>query len=319
MKLPLTLMIGLSVLSGCAPFAMVAEVPSKAADTASFGGLPADLAAHPSVELRSPQAFTLTIEARPFLQALSRAVEPQRRQLAARLLADPAIVNGLAVWERSNTTAQLAVLKRVAAIEGEVMGFTVPPLLEQAGSPPQQGMMAYYQPGVSDIGKVVLYPTSIARGGKYLALATLVHEMRHAGQYQLVQAADNTLSADERTLATTFGNTWDAMQLLGGEGQLAYGDYAHLSVEFDAFQTGNEVAAIVSQGTFDSLGFGFVDADFDAKAKPTLDLFDLAQRLAGSELISNVNQAEFKAESARGVNVSRQRNQVVSAPTRRGR
>jgi hypothetical protein len=303
MKFRVALLALTCLLSGCQNLSAPSQVASQASDYASLGGLSDALGAHPSVELQAPLAFALTPNAFPFLQALARVVEPLRLQLAQSLMSDRSVSQGLAGWELANGTTQLSVLKRIAAIEGSVMNCQVPPLIEQAGPADQTGVMAYYQPGTSDIGQVVLYPDAIAQGGKYLALSTLVHEMRHAAQYQLVQskqAGQLSAGSDNATLATAYAAAWSAMDSLGGESKLAYGDYAHLNVEYDAFQTGNEVATIVSQGAFSALGYGFVDAAYSQASKPQLNLLTLTGQYAGSQLVAAVNQAEYRVETSQG-------------------
>ncbi|MBC7543564.1 MAG: hypothetical protein H7338_12625 [Candidatus Sericytochromatia bacterium] len=326
MKLPLTISAAVVLLTACSPIGVSASFPTgaslQAIDAASLGGLTNSLAAHPSVQLAKPKAFALAPEAKPFLEALSRTVEPMRVRLAERLLTDPAVTQGLARWERATAADQPATLNVVAAIEGEVMGCLVPPIVAQTGRAAQAGTMAYYLPGTDDIGQVVLYPDVMAHGGKYLALATLVHEIRHAAQYQLMQAGDRNQGAaaeDTVTLVNAYEETWKAITALGGESAIAYGDYVHLNIEYDAFQTGNQVAAIVSKGTFDALGNGFIDTQYTANAKPVLSLLDLAETLSGTTLIVAVNQAQFKAENQRGGTVSRQRHQGFKAPVRRRR
>lgn len=303
-------------LSGCmAPNAVVGstdKTTQRAAASNELGGLPNSEAAHTAVQTSVPSAFALNAAAQPFLQSLLKVVEPQRLTLATRLLADPVVSQGLANWERSTSDAQLKVLKQVAAIEGDVMGFQVPPIVSTPGAPPQPGMMAFYQPGDTDIGQVVLYPSIIARGGKYLAISTLVHEMRHAAQYQLVTNSAASTDADTQNLVNAYNGSWSALDAIGTESTLAYGDYVHLNVEYDAFQTGNEVAALVSKGSFDQTGFGFIDTHYDGSGKLTFSLLDLLPQVAADNLVVKVNTAEADAERQRGGSVTRQPYQVVS-------
>lgn len=276
-----------------------AGTPGTASDAASFGGLSGSLAAHASVELGTPAAYALSPQGTGFLEALDRVVEPMRLTLAGRLKADSAVTSGLSSWERSTNAQRLAVLQRVATIEGEVMNCSVPTIVGQSGSSGQTGLLAYYQPAAIGNGQVVIYTDAIAKSGKYMAVATLVHEMRHAAQDQLIQQSQGfmvTMDGDDRTLATAYSASWQAMNALGGEAGLAYGDYTHLNVEFDAFQTGNEVAAILSAGQFDATGIGFVDTHYTASGTVGLDLTALSGTTSGAALVAAVNKAEYQAE-----------------------
>jgi hypothetical protein len=303
----MSLVLASAMLTGCGSLptlstGMSGVATSSAADAASYGGLSASQAVHVSVQLGQPAAYALSPQAGPFLDALASTVAPMRRSLANRLKADTTVSAGLAAWDRATAAQQLATLKRVAAIQAEVMGCEAPSITMTASQAAEATMMAYYQPG-SGAGEVVLYQSAIARAGKYKAIATIVHEVRHAAQYQLVQGAVPA-DSDERTLRTAYAASWQALDALGGEGTLAYGDYAHLNVEFDAFQTGNEVASRLSNGSYDALGFGFVDTHYAADGTVKLDLVSLASTLVGAGLVAAVNQAEYQAEKGRSVPMS---------------
>ena len=293
-------------------------------DTAASGGLPSDVAAHPSVEEGTPTAFALSSQAAPFLEALQQKVQPMRIELAHAIEGDQTISQGLANWEATSGSAQLSILERVASLEAQVMGCQVPPLVDQPGQADVPGTMAYFDPSQGDIGQVVIYPDEIAQGGQWLALATVVHEMRHAAQYQLLNAVDGQgtgapdTDPQDLTLANAYASAWQAMSSTGGETQLSYGDYAHLNVEYDAFQTGNEVSALVSGGQFDAMGYGFVDTHFSAVGKPDLDVTSLAFRVDGVGLITDVNEAEYQAELAETEPVQRHRLRVGYRSGRHG-
>lgn len=294
---------------------MPAGMSTQAADAAAYGGLAADVAAHPSVQLARPKAYALTSAAAPFLAALTRTVEPQRQALAARLQEDALVSRGLASWERAGTATQEAVLARIAAIQAEIMGCQVPTIVTMSGQPEQSGMMAYFEPAGGPHGRIVLYPDTMARGGKYLAVATLVHEMRHAAQYQLLQSNQWNAGTDLHVLAEAYTASWQAISDYGGQASLAYGDYAHLNMEFDAFQTGNQVAAILSQGTFRPNGYGFSDTHYREHGVPVVDLLDMRKSLADYALIAAVNRAEAQAARSYGGQVLRPRPRSFMPPT----
>ena len=315
MKKPL-MAFGASLLTACGPnyaLGLPTALTTNALGADVLGGLPTAEAAHASVEAASPQAFVLVPTAVPFLSALTRTVEPMRQDLAKRMLADPTISQGLKAWTRTSTAGQLAVLQRVAEIEADVMGCQVPVITAGTGAPPQSGMMAIFQPGNGDTGQITLYSDSIAKGGKNLAIATVVHEMRHAAQAQLVSADQaGKPSGDAHTLAVAYTSAWQTMDAWGGESQLAYGDYVHLAVEYDAFQTGNEVAAIVSSGAYDALGSGFIDVQYQADATPTLDLAGLMSKYTTRDLVGAVNLAEAQAMQTHA-------NSIIHQPSFAGR
>lgn len=309
------IVVAAALLAGCDTsvpgLGFPAGISTQGDGTDALGGLPDAEAAHASVEQQAPDAFVLTSNGATFVDALERTVRPLRQSLAQSLQNDATVTQGLANWETSSTSARLSVLKRVAALEGQVMGFTVPPLVSTSQPAPVAGMMAFYQPGDSDIGQVTIYGPAIAPGNKYLALSTLVHEMRHACQYQLVQADQNNAlqaTGDDHTLAQAYAGSWQAMDNLGGESSLAYGDYVHLDVEFDAFETGNEVAALVGGSQFNPAGSGFVDVQYQSDDTPVFDLVPLVPQFATADVVGAINQAEAQAQVAQ----SRRGTQIIS-------
>lgn len=310
-------------LSGCGtlnlpgvttPAAQTTAV-SSAADAQSLGGLTNDVAAHPSVQLAKPLAFVLTAQARPFLAALEAKVVPMRQTLAERLAADATVSTGLSGWDRAATDAKMATLTRVAQIEAEVMGCAVPAIAKKVPTAADTGLMAYYQPAAFGAGTITLYTTTLAQKSKYVAVAVMVHEMRHAAQYQLFTAS-NSQDADTATLADAYEAAWSATEDLGGQSQLAYGDYVHLNVEYDAFQTGNQVAALLAEAANQTPGLGFVDMQYDASATPVYDLLAQTDVAAGQALIAAVNRAQYNAQRATGGTFTPQRpGGNVSLPT----
>lgn len=286
-----------AVLAGCgAPGLGSGPLGAASADRASLGGLMPDVAAHPSVQLARPHAFTLTAESRPFLEALERRVGPQRKLLAERLTADATVSRGITGWSRATMDAKLATLTRAAELEAAVMGCPVPAIQRRTPTAGDAELMAVYEPalGASDAGTITLYTTTLAKQSGVVALSVVVHEMRHAAQHALTVAAPAGREADDEVLVRGYAAGFDLVRELGGQDDLSYGDYAHLTVEHDAFQTGNQVAALVS-GSASHLGFGFVDVAFDGRAMPVFDVLARPDLAPGVPLITAVNQAQAEA------------------------
>lgn len=266
---------------------------AAALDASASNGLSADVAAKPSVELAAPAAFALTSASRPFVTTLDRFVSPQRRSLAAALAADADIQAGLAGWSGLRTAARLTVLEAVAASTATTMGASAPPVSVQSRAGESSSVMAYFENDGSALGHIVLYQETIAAAGAEIAVATVVHETRHAVQYQLMNKTAR--SADEETLADGYAAAWQAIHQIGDESSLSYGDYAHLTIEFDAFQTGNAVAEQLFGTRFDPTGLGFVDTQTDAQGAWKVDLLQLGAGLADAQLIAAVNRAQAQA------------------------
>jgi hypothetical protein len=274
-------------------------------DVGALGGLKDDIAAHPSVQLAQPRAFALTPASAAFLEALDRSVEPQRRALAQRLADDATVSTGIARWDRMAAADRFAMLERVADLEGEVMGFQVPPITPSTNTD-DPNVQAYFQPENNGLGEIVIFTQTLARGNAYRAIATVVHEARHAAQFQLAFGS-GAKTGDDAVLGDAYASAWAYTNALGDESKLAYGDYVHLNAEYDAFQTGNEVAALLSGGALDTLGYGFVTTQYDRNGKAAFDPLGFAVESAGRDLIAAVNQAEAQLERTRGRTATPQR------------
>lgn len=302
-----SLLCTVTLLAGCGGSPLLpVGVLTPVSDAGTLGGLTDARAAHPSVQLAAPHAYSLTSQSRAFVKTLTDVMTPLRRSLAERLKADATVTKGLAAWDSSTNAARLTVLKRIATLEAEVMGCAVPTVALATAKPEEAGLKAYFQPD-SSAGGIVIFTDALTRDGKYAAVSMIVHEVRHSAQYQLAATSQRSLSsldADRRALAAGYMEAWDVLNKLGSEADLAYGDYVHLNVEFDAFQTGNAVATMLSGGTYDALGFGFVDTHYTAVDTPKLDLLALGATLVDSSLIAAVNKAEFDAQKGRTVRMS---------------
>jgi hypothetical protein len=257
--------------------------------------------ANAASEMQTPDAFALTPQTDAFRKAEEAHANSQRIELARRIEADSNVMAAFDDWKNQSDDARLEVLKRISAIEGETMGFTVPPMSPKNGIP-KDGTLAYFDAGnTKGIGQVVLYPKAIGKGDKWSAIATVTHEMRHAYQWQLeMKGAKHQLTAGtvDEILAAGFSQADKVIDSAGGEDNLSYGDYSHLCNEYDAFATGNLVAKLVSHGAADTSILGFVDVQYNASGAPKASLLSLEAKFGITNLIKAVNDAQ-QAEDKR--------------------
>jgi hypothetical protein len=256
--------------------------------------------ANAAFEAKSPAAYILSAESAEFLKAEYSQADSQRQQLAKRIAGDSSVSSAFASWDSQSDDNKMAALKQIANLEGQVMGFTVPPMNTKSGVP-ADGTMAFFAGARDGVGSVTLFTEAIAKGDKFAAIATVTHEMRHAYQFQLVQKAAKKKLAQGSTdmaLAIGFYQADKAIGAAGGEDNFSYGDYCHLNNEWDAFATGNMVAAIVSQGKANTSGLGFVDVQYKADGTPYLPLSALVAKVGAAKLLDAVNQVEIKIAQA---------------------
>lgn len=308
----LVAVLAVSALAGCGrvPASMPVGIPktdwsgvTASADTCAPKRAPylgadknapfAKTACNATVEAETPLGYVLTPQSAEFRRAEASLGDPQRLALARALMNTPSVMTAFHAWDRTPGATKLAVLKTVAAVEGQVFNFTPPPITCKTGVP-SNGTMAYFY-GSDCIGQIVLYPDAIETGDPWMGMATILHEMRHAYQNQLaVRGSKHALKAGtaEETLAYGFAQSCSALAQVGGESKLSYGDYCHLCMEWDAFATGNMVTTIVSQGEVDTSGLGFIDLQFDATGAPLMSLQSLEAQVGPGKLADAVNRAQ---------------------------
>ncbi|MDB5100269.1 MAG: hypothetical protein JWM80_4690 [Cyanobacteria bacterium RYN_339] len=244
--------------------------------------MPHDDGAHPSVEQAHAKAYVLTTPSRPFLEALARVAGPQRLAVAKRLQADATVKDGIAGWGLLDEAAAFKLLQYAGRQMCEELGYE-PPTMKV-----QPGVIANRAGLYDDASDTLAINAELLKTrSAYSALATVLHEVRHAIQHRIVAATqtDNDL--------VTLAAGYKARPAAGNPA--AYGDYVHLTTEFDAFQFGNCVASILSKGKFDDTQFGTVDTHFDAKGLVIFDLLNLPAELDLKGRILAVNVAEADA------------------------
>ncbi|MDB5096952.1 MAG: hypothetical protein JWM80_1373 [Cyanobacteria bacterium RYN_339] len=249
-----------------------------------------------ATEAKAPEGFVLSKETQDFRKAMDGQGDKQRMALAKQIAGDQTVMGAFGNWSKLSEKDQMATLDRVVAMEGKVMDFTPPPMSTATGVP-ETGTLAYFQGGRDGIGKVVLYPEAIAKGDRWTALATVTHEMRHAYQFQLVMKAANKKIAEgtvDMTLAYGFYQANQVISKVGGEDNLSYGDYSHLNNEYDAFATGNMIAAVVSKGEANTSGLGFVDVQYKPSGEPYAGLAFIESKVGAAKLLEALNNLELK-------------------------
>ncbi|HEY9854755.1 MAG TPA: hypothetical protein V6D05_03390, partial [Stenomitos sp.] len=264
-----------------------AASPSLGVDRMSLGGTVRRLFSR-DPEVKHPDAFALTPEEDAFREAVQATLEPQRRRLADAILHDSDVMANLNRWETLDSATQLATLRRVADLQGRVMGFT-PPAFDTKPGIPSNGTLGYFAPSNNS---VTVYPEAMAKAGKWAPFVTIVHEMEHAHQFAMIQQAKAQPPKQGTPESTVVSGFAQSMRI--NEKGLEYQDYAHLNVEFDAFQTGNQVAAIVSHGQADTRFLGTVDEQYDARGNARLDLEALEQQVGVKNLRQAVVQEQEK-------------------------
>lgn len=243
--------------------------------------------ANAATQAKAPGAFAVGEDALPFLEAVARQAPPEREALVAAIRADGRLHAAIRRFPALSWEERLPVLKRVLALEAEVMGFEAPPLVIAEGA----SRAAYFDFDLSrpGTGTVMLYPEALAKeANPYTALLLLIHETRHSKQLQLAFA--EAPSGDERVLAAGYRAAFTAQKALAG--QLSFCDFCTLHHEHEAFQTGNYVVGALTDWKVETADMGVLSSQFDAEGAPRLDLLALARRVEPKRLLPAFNERE---------------------------
>gem|GEM_PF-1297010 len=243
--------------------------------------------AHADVEAQAPDAFALQTRARSFLTIADRVIRPQRDALVAALAADPTLGSSLRRFDQLTWNEQWPLLQRVAAVESQVMGFTLPPVeLSTSIAGPS---FFDFDPAKPGTGRVLLNPAAIAQApNKWTALLLTVHEVRHSGQFQLAysQPSDPAIAV----LAHGYRAAFEAQHRMMKT--LSFCDFCDLFNEYEAFQTGNYVVGRLTNWQADTTDMGPLDVLYDHTGRLQVDLRSLLDAATGSDVIERFNQLE---------------------------
>lgn len=257
--------------------------------TAQSAGDVSSFLAHPEIQAQAPAAFSLQPESLPFLQAAERSVLPHRDAMVAAIQADQSLSREIARYDQLAWEQQVPVLQQVMALEGRVMGFTLPPLVIQNG-PSKIPSYFDFDPKQGGTGKVILYPEAIAREkSPYASLLLLIHEVRHSAQFQMANQADR-LSGDVRTLAKGYQASFVAQQALSA--RLGFCDFCSLNAEFEAFQAANYIVGRLTDWQVDTRDMGCLSSQYDKQGSLRVDLLGLARSVGPAGVLAAFNERE---------------------------
>ncbi|MCA0892614.1 hypothetical protein [Microbulbifer agarilyticus] len=239
--------------------------------------------ANPELQRKMPAAFALQPEAQAFLAPAFQQTIAHGDALVAAIQQDAELAQAIADWPKLTIEQQVPYLKRVFAIETQVMGIEPPTLLIDNYSYP--GRMVYFDfdPQNPSTGTVYLNPDKLAERPKYDSLAFLIHETRHSLQFQHAFSV-NIEGAD--TLATGYAEAFKAQKALKG---FSFSDFLTLVNGYEAFQFGNYVLGKLTNWQLDTRDMGTYASQFDTHGKLKIDLVQLATEDAESSLLERYN------------------------------
>lgn len=254
---------------------------------------PSTFFANASVQRLAPAAFALQPEASLFIQSVDAATQDDRAVLVRALAQHPTLGNAIRNWGKLSLEQQIPLLKMIFAIEVQTLKMVPPTLVIENDATPGPAYFDF-DPKKPGPGKVILNPKALATSkNKYESLLLLIHETRHADQFQ--QAFLNKPSAlpARQNLKEGFAASFIAQKAFSQQIR-SFVDFTTLLNEYEAFRFANGVVTQLTQGQADTLDMGTFASQFDKFGTPLIDLAKLAERVTPTKLLEAFNTLEKK-------------------------
>ncbi|WP_394172579.1 hypothetical protein [Thalassotalea litorea] len=243
--------------------------------------------ANANLQEKAPAAFALQPQARDFLNNVSAKSFQQADKLVEAILADSELKQALAKWPELSITQQLPYLRKIFALECEVMAIEPPTLLIDTNTYPNRAVNFVFNTeftgNIVDTGTVYLNPEKLTEQPHYGPLAFIIHETRHSYQYQLAQRNQPDV------ISQAYKHAFIAQKQLSG---FSFSDFLTLNNEYEAFLFGNYVVGRLTNWQVDILNMGTYASQFDEQGQLKIDLPKMATSLSENEsLLPHYNKA----------------------------
>lgn len=236
----------------------------------------ADFYVNQAIQALAPAAFATQPEGVARLHELELGAAADRERLVAAIRADVELAAAVAAWGALSIDEQVPFLRRIFALEWRTLGIQEPGL--EIGPGVTRGA-AFFEFDLANPGpgKILLNTTALANeDDPYTSLLLLIHETRHAAQFQ-----GDYLRA--------------AFQAQGDlRGRLSFCDFTLLLNEYEAFRFANFVVGKLTDWRVDTLSMGTFASQFDATGQPRIDLEALSATVGPEGLLEAVNAAEVE-------------------------
>ncbi|WP_281558081.1 hypothetical protein [Thalassomonas sp. RHCl1] len=208
----------------------------------------------------------------------------QREQDAQRffnaLKNEEKLFNSLQKWQSLSFEQRMALLPLVFKVECQILDMVCPELVINNSLYPTRAVNFVFDVRFPGSGLVFLNPDKLKDMAVYAPLAFLIHETRHAYQFQLG-------FSQQSLLAKGYKAAFTAQAGLSG---YSFSDFLTLLNEYEAFQFANHVIGLLIDWRIDMPNMGTFASQFDDKGQLKINLVDLAEANGNKSLLDAYNQ-----------------------------
>ena len=238
--------------------------------------------ANPKLQAKAPEAFALSKNNIPWLREAHRIRKHDAEKFYAALKADKSLFNSLKNWLDLTFEQRLALLPQVFEIECKVLDMVCPELVINTTLYPSRAVNFVFDIRFAGSGLVYLNPDKLKSMEPYAPLAFLIHETRHAIQFQ--QAFSK-----QTLIAKGYKAAFTAQAKISG---FSFSDFLTLLNEYEAFQFGNHVIGLLTNWQVDMTNMGTFASQFNKYGKLKIDLEAISEQGSDSLLESYNKLAE---------------------------
>lgn len=242
---------------------------------------PAKFYANEALQKQTPTAYALSESNIPWLEQAHKQRQLDAEKLVNALKQNKALYTKLMNWEALSFEQRMALLPEVFAIEIQSFAITAPTLVINNTLYPQRAVNFVFDVRYPGAGLVYLNPDKLKEMEVYAPLAFLLHETRHAYQFQLAFKEQNLLAKGYLSAFKTQSNLSGA----------SFSDFLTLLNEYEAFQFGNQVLELLTDGKFESAMMGTFASQFNEHNHLKIDLLELAKDTQKGSLLERFNAA----------------------------
>lgn len=243
--------------------------------------------ANAQIQQTAPDAFAVQEASIPFLKLQRAAIQKEVLTLVASIRNDRNLALAIAGFKNLNLNQKTEVMKLTFAHVTKSLGITPPVLvLDNSFKNATYFDFDLKNPGP---GRVILSPKELAAmPNPYSPLLYLIHETKHSAQYQL---AFLKRSAPSNALAKGYKAAFNAQKNLTGK--LSFCDFLTLVNEYDAFQYGNAVVSLLTNGQSLDDTMGTFASQFDVRGALKIDLLKLYEHYGSLGFLPAFNRLEI--------------------------
>ncbi|MBL7542871.1 MAG: hypothetical protein JNL11_03600 [Bdellovibrionaceae bacterium] len=242
--------------------------------------------ANAQIQSTVPEAFAVQEKSIPFLKLQRARFQSDVLRLVNSIRTDKNLILAITRFPNLSLEQKAEVMRQTFTHVTKSLGI-MPPLLVLDNNFKNATYFDFDLKNPSP-GRVILSPKELAAmPNPYSPLLYLIHETKHSAQFQL---AFSKQTGSSSILAKSYRAAFTAQKDL--QGKLSFSDFLTLVSEYDAFQYGNAVVALLKGEKASDERMGTYASQFDQHGRLKIDLIQLFETHGAANFLSAFNLLE---------------------------